>query len=254
MLKRRFLNSALAGLAVAVVAVGGTAATASARTLSFVSVNQRTIRTPDGVTFVDVARDADGQLLGADTIQCRYAAASAHCAIGVSLRAGTLYLTAVDRKSGLSGRLVAGTGVYAGDGGTVVAKPVAPGQTQVTVRLGPAPSVHSPTRPMRPLRFVATLRWVYVPGGFVMTDFDSNPGGGLIGTDTVNCRAQTTHGCYATVDLPAGTLYISLLLGHFADTGRVVAGTGRFAGARGHVIVSDITQMRSMVTVEFYGS
>ena len=104
---------------------------------------------------------------------------------------------------------------------------------------------------MHPLRFVATLRWVYVPGGFVMTDFDSNPGGGLVGTDTVNCRAHTTHGCYATVDLPAGTLYISLLLGHSGDTGSVVAGTGRFAGAHGHVVVRDITSTRSMVTVEF---
>lgn len=239
--------------AVAVVLPGGAGAAPSGTGTphSFVAVTERGVDVPAGRIVVQVDEAGGGGVIGADAVNCRKAKRPAACAIGVSLRGGTLHLATVERKSGISGRLVAGTGVYAGDAGTVVAEPLSPSKTEVTVRVRPGPSAHAPTRPLHPLRFVATLRWVYVPGGFVMTDFDSNPGGGLVGTDMVNCRAHPTQGCYATVDLPAGTLYISLLLGHFGDTGSVVAGTGRFAGAYGHVVVRDITSTRSMVTVEF---
>ena len=244
----------LLGVAAAVAVVlpaGAGAAPGGTGTLSLVAVTERSVDVPAGRIAVQVDEAAGGRVIGADAVNCRAAKRSAARAIGVSLRGGTPYLATVERNSGISGRLVAGTGVHAGDAGTVVAKPLSLSKTEVAVRLRPAPSARAPTRPMHPLRFVATLRWVYVPGGFVMTDFDSNPGGGLVGTDTVNSRAHTAHGCYATVDLPADTLYISLLLGHSGDTESVVAGTGGFAGAHGHVVVRDITSTRSMVTVEF---
>ena len=244
----------LLGLAAAVAVVlpaGAGAARGGTGTLSLVAVTERGVDVPAGRTVVQVDEGASAGVIGADAVNCREAKPSAACAIGVSLRGGTLHLATVERKSGISGRLVAGAGIYAGDAGTLVARPLSPSESQVTVRLRPARSAYAPSRPMHPLRFVATLGWVYVPGGFVMTDFDSNPGGGPVGADAVNWRAHVTHGCYATVELAAGTLYISLLLGHRGDIGSVVAGTGRFAGANGHVVVRDITSTRSMVTVEF---
>ncbi len=103
---------------------------------------------------------------------------------------------------------------------------------------------------MHPLRFVATLGWVFVPGGFVMTDFGSNAGGGPVDTDGVNCRAHVTHGCYATVEL-AGMLFMAIFWATAATSGASSRAPGRFAGAHGQVVVRDITSTRSMVTLEF---
>jgi hypothetical protein len=84
----------------------------------------------------DKVETTAGKALGADGLVCllpRHKSGS--CAEAINLTKGTLFFSGKASKTGASGRIVAGTGAYAGAVGTLVATSKSATKTLIVIRL-----------------------------------------------------------------------------------------------------------------------
>jgi hypothetical protein len=116
------------------------AAASSATTISLVSVQKAFKQVPTGAVIIDVDSTTAGKVVGSDSLNCRVSGPKSApvCATTVNLPAGDLFLVTTPTKTGATGRVVAGTGAYAGRTGTVLATHVNRSGTKsdVTISLG----------------------------------------------------------------------------------------------------------------------
>jgi hypothetical protein len=84
----------------------------------------------------DKVETAAGKFLGADGLVClRPGHTSGSCAEAINLKKGALFFSGKATKTGASGKIVAGTGAYAGAVGTLVATSRSATKTLIVIRL-----------------------------------------------------------------------------------------------------------------------
>jgi hypothetical protein len=91
-----------------------------------------------GIASVEADKDETtaGKVLGADGLVCLLPAhKSGSCAEAINLAKGALFFSGKASKTGASGKIVAGTGAYAGAVGTLVATNRSASKTLIVIRL-----------------------------------------------------------------------------------------------------------------------
>ena len=129
---------AAAGLATAIVPVALAAPAHRPRTTTIRLVAYQITESSFGTASVEADKDETtaGKVLGADGLVCLLPGHKpGSCAQAINLTKGTLFFSGKASKTGASGKIVAGTGAYAGAVGTLVATDKSASKTLIVIRL-----------------------------------------------------------------------------------------------------------------------
>jgi hypothetical protein len=126
---------AVAGLATAAVpaALAGQAQAAHPTTIRLVSLQVTAKMIPTAVLESDKDETGAGKVAGADGLVCLIPAGK--CVAAINLTKGALFFAGAPTKSGASGKIVGGTGKYAGAAGTLVATSTSATRTLLVIKL-----------------------------------------------------------------------------------------------------------------------
>jgi hypothetical protein len=142
-LRRPVVLAAACGLAVAGLATAAVPAALAARaqaahttTIRLVSIQVTAKMIPTAVLESDKDETAGGKVAGADGLVCLVPARKfGACVAAINLTKGALFFEGAPTRTGAAGKIVGGTGRYAGAAGTLVATNASATKTFLVIKL-----------------------------------------------------------------------------------------------------------------------